>query len=277
LKVWWLDYHPLFNTINFANYEEDNAVREMVEKAIPLSENWKPFDVVLENKEKPSDFLQRVGGALIVSGRAKKVISQLPNVNVEFLPLTSLEGEYYLMNVLTVLNCINPNDSKVKRFSSGRFMDYEEIELYKEMVQDQDVFKIIAHEGDRLLSQIYVSDKLKELIETQLDGYQLIEIWDSEFSWKQKEAKFTTMCEEVDKSLKKTFNFGKALEYVKKNQGKVAYSGKWALKVNEEKDILLGDLQLDGSYFWVNPFYYPPIILGLTWGIKEKNKLLGIF
>lgn len=173
---------------------------------------------------------------------------------------------------------LNPNHSKEKRLSSGKLLDYEELELYKDVVQDKDIFKIILHEGDRVLPKIYVSDQLKALIENQLEGFQLVEMWNSEFSWKQKEEKYSNMCEEVDKSLKKTFDFGKAVDYVQKNKEKVAYSGKWALKVDDENEILLGQLQLDGSYIWINPVFYPPIILGLTWGTKEKrNTLFGIF
>ncbi|TLS51707.1 hypothetical protein FE782_14535 [Paenibacillus antri] len=269
MKIWWLDYHPVYNTVNFENYEDGKNVREMVQDASPLSGNWIRYNVILNNKGKPSDILNAVGGALIVSERAKDIITQIPNLNVEFLPLSSSEGVFFVLNVLTVLNCVNPNHSKEKRLgSSNKLIDYEELELYKDVVQDKDLFRIMLHEGNTVLPKIYVSDRLKDLLENNLEGYQLVEMWDSEFSWRQKEEKYASMCEEVDKSIKGTFNFEKAVNYVQKNKGQLIYSGKWALKVDEENEIWLGQLSLNGTYSWINPIYYPPVILGLTWGTK---------
>ncbi|CAN7743347.1 imm11 family protein [Paenibacillus sp. LjRoot56] len=281
MKIWWLDYHPVYNTVSFVNYDEGKKVRELVQDANPLVGNWKTYNVILDNKEKPSDILNAVGGALIVSERAKEIISQTPNLNVEFLPLTNTEGEseFFVLNVLTVLNCVDPNHSKEKRLgSSNLLIDYEELELFKDVVQDNDIFRIMLHEGNKILTKIYVSDRLKEMIENHLKGYQLVEMWDSEFSWKQKEEKYVSMCEEINISLKVTFDFQKAIDYIQKNKGQIVFSGKWALKVDEENEILLGQLVLDGTYSWINPVYYPPVILGLTWGIKEKKKsLFSIF
>ncbi|MCQ6559977.1 imm11 family protein [Paenibacillus mendelii] len=275
MKIWWLDYHPAYNTVNFENYEDGKNLREILQDASPLSRNWVSHNVVLDNKGKPSDILNAVGGSLIVSERAKEIITQLPDTNVEFLPLTSSEGEFYVLNVLTVLNCVDPNQSKEKRLgSSNKLIDYEELEFYKDVVQDKDLFRIMLHEGNRVLPNIYVSDRLKNLLDNHLEGYQLVEMWDSEMSWKQKEEKYASMCEEIDGSLKLTFNFEKAINYVQKNKGQLIYSGKWALKVDEENEILLGQLLLDGTYSWFNPVYYPPVILGLTWGTKEKRKSL---
>jgi len=75
----------------------------------------------------------------------------------------------------------------------------------------------------------------------------------------------------VVRSLVETFDFSSAIKYIKKNKGKIAYSSRWALKTDERNETLLGNLHLDGTYSWTDPIYYPPIFLGLTWGIKEKR------
>ncbi|NBC71889.1 hypothetical protein GT003_23070 [Paenibacillus sacheonensis] len=200
-------------------------------------------------------------------------MEQVPRLNVEFLPLKSKDGEFSILNVLNVLDCIDMSASKVKDTISTIY-DIEGLALKADIVQGQDIYKVKLPEGNRILPQIFVSDKLKLIIESQLEGFQLIDLWDSEFSWQEQEAKFASMCQEVDASLQTTFNFDKAAKHVKKNSGVIAYSGKWAIRADENQDIWLGDLMLDGTYSWMNPIYYPPIILGLTWGIKEKKRSL---
>ncbi|MBH5318767.1 hypothetical protein I6N90_13250 [Paenibacillus sp. GSMTC-2017] len=274
MKVWWLDYHPSFNTTEFVEIESYFELRKYFSQAMPLSNQWVQHEVKLVEKGKPADFLKELGGALIASRRARDAIEQMPNLNIEFLPLTSTDGEFSILNVLTVLDCVDHTKSKESRIGDS-LKDYEELALIEDKVKGHNMFKIKLHEGERILPQIFVSDKIKELIESQLEGYQLVECWDSEFSWQQKEAVYHSMCEEVDKSLKTTFTFEKALKYAQKNSGKTVYSGKWALKSDSNKDIWIGHLLLDGTYSWLIPVYYAPILLELTWGIKEKKKFIA--
>jgi hypothetical protein len=276
VKVWWLDYHPVYNTISFVDSEERQKIREQLQRLAETSDSWESYSVKLEDKGKPSDFLGAFDGALVVSERAKDVLLSVPQMNASFLPLTSSDGAYYVLYVPTVLDCVNPSESKEKRIGSENILiDYEEFELRKEVIQDHHMFRIKLHEGNRVLPKVFVSDQLKELIEKRLEGFQLLDMWDSECSWKQKEQKYDFMCEEVDRSLKQRFSFEKAVQYVQKNKGDLAYSGKWALKVDEQGEVLLGTLMLDGSYSWINPYYYPPILLGLTWGVKERKSFFA--
>lgn len=274
MKIWWLDYHPAFNSASYVNYDDYANMRKLFKECKSVASNWTALRVSIEDRNKPSDFMYRTGGSLIVSARAKDLILQIPNINVEFLPLIS-DSELYVLNVLTALDCVDPDQSLEKRIDgSGRLIGYEQFAFRQEVVEGHDIFRVRLHEGDHILDEIYLSDKLKQIIEEQLFGFQLIEIWDSNFSWKQKEEKYSSMCEDVDKSLVETFDFNRAIKYIKSNKGKHAYSGNWSLKVDEKDEILLGDLLLDGTYSWMNPIYYPPIILGLVWGIKEKRKSL---
>lgn len=273
MKVWLLDYDPSFNTTEFVDRELFSEMDKCFRGTKPMVDHWVQREVKMNDEGKPADFLQRTGAALVVSRRAKETIEQLPDLNVEFLPLTSADGEFYILHVLTVLDCVDPKNSLARRFGDGTLSDYEQLAFIEDKVRGVDIFRMKFHEGDIIPTRIYVSDKLKELIESQLEGYQLIESWDSEFPWQQKVALYDSMCEAVDRSLKTTFDFGGAIQYAEKNIGEIAYSGKWAVKSDPDKGILLGTLKLDGTYLWIDPVYYPPIILGLTWGIKKKKKL----
>lgn len=267
MKVYWLDYHPAFNTIHFNDSQDYEHTREIVKNGKQALQSWHPFSVSLEDNNKPSDFLNSIGGSLIVSARAKELLAAFTD-NIEFLPLSS-DFECYILNVHAVLDCIDAVNSKEKNFG------YAELAFFEDIVEGHDIFRVTLPDNDHILNEIYVSEQLKEQIEQNLKGFQLIEVWDSNFSWKQKEEKFLAMCAEVDQSLAETFDFETAMKFVKNNKGKQSYSGKWSLKVDEDNEILLGQLQLDGTYSWVVPYYLPPIILGLIWGIKEKRNLLS--
>ena len=272
MKVWWLDSHPVYNTVSFENWEDYEVAGELIRRVEPLTSKWEPYRVILKDKGQPSDFLAEVRGGLIVSEKVRDVFSQLPELHVEFLPLQSIQP-YYVMNILTVLEGVDLHRSKKSEHSSPRMTEYEAYAFREDVVCGQDIFRIRLQEGGEPLREIFVSDRLYMLIEQHLTGYQLLEMWDSEFSWEQKEDQFNMLCEKVNKELVETFDFGKAIKYVKRNRGQVAYSGNWALKVDEDHEILLGNLEYDGSYTWIVPLYYPPIILGLIWGIKDKRSI----
>ncbi|WP_138754386.1 imm11 family protein [Paenibacillus sinopodophylli] len=272
MKIWWLDYHPAYDTVDLEDYEEAMAIRERISGIASLSQEWTSFKAVLDRKNKHADIVGQFGGALTVTRRAMEVLSELPDLPVEFLPLNCPDGDYFVMNVLNGLDAVDPSNSKEYRTGSGRLSRYDELALRQDVVQGHDLFRIRMHEGDTVIPNIYISDRLKAIVEANLEGYQLIEIWDSEFSWQEKEAKYNAMCKEVDNSLQLTFPFGKAIKFVQKNKGQLALSGKWALKAREDNEILLGSLNLDGTYAWINPAFYPPIILYMVWGVVEKPK-----
>lgn len=275
MKVWLLDYHPANNTIEFSDYDDYTKVNNLLESRNPIICEWSTCKVQLNEKNKPADILERFNGALVISRKVKDIFEQNNLENVEFLPLSSsTEVQYFIFRVLTIIDCIDPLNSKVTSYDSNNIASYDEycLSLVKETLQDQHIFRIKLPQKDVLLPYIYISDELKELLDRSIVGCQLVEIWDSELSWKEKEEKYETICNEVDKSLLKTFDFGKARKYVLKNKGKLAYSGKWAIKADENNRIWLGDLLLDGSYSWMIPVYYPPILLGLKWGVFERQK-----
>lgn len=277
MKVYWLDHHPAYNSVEFKDAKNYEHLYSLFKDGKSHAAEWQPASVSFVNKNKPSDFLRTAGGSLVVSSKTKELFSK-HHESLEFLPLQG-DIECYILNVTTVVDCIDEANSKPKsRGIGGHLFDhFEEIALDLELVKEHGIFRMKLAGREEVFNDIFVTDQLKEEIEIRLEGFQLIEIWDSEFSWEQKEEKFKAMCDEIDKSLTETFEFGKAVKYVQKKIGKQAFSGKWSLKADEKKDIWLGQLQPDGTYSWINPIYYPPIILGLKWGsIEKENKTHGV-
>ncbi|KGE17115.1 hypothetical protein [Paenibacillus wynnii] len=51
--------------------------------------------------------------------------------------------------------------------------------------------------------------------------------------------------------------------------GEGCASGKWRLQHAPDGTVRLGSLQADGSYNWMQPIYYPPILLDLKWHVVD--------
>lgn len=272
MKIYWLDYHPAFNRVDIEESNDYERMIELLKSEDSVLKEWSPLPAIYNDNNRPSDFFGTIEGCLIVSARMKELLSD-SNERFEFLPL-ECQVQCYVLKVLSATNCIDVKQSKMKSspYIRNIFDICEEVAFLEEKVKGYDVFRIKPPGGEGEINQVFVSEEIQEKIEVNLAGYQLLEIWDSTFSWQQKENQFKDMCREVDNALVETFDFGKAIKYIEKNKGKQAYSGEWSLKVDDKNEILLGSLQLDGTYSWINPMFYPPIILGLTWGIKERNK-----
>ena len=97
----------------------------------------------------------------VFSGCVKKTMESLIGDAVEFLPIMFNEAEYWLVNVSNVLDCIDYEKAKVKRFSSGRVMLFERYSFIEEKVTGEDIFKIC----ELPIMYPFVSDRFKEQIE----------------------------------------------------------------------------------------------------------------
>lgn len=258
--------------MEFTDYDDFSKVNAMLSSRQPLAKEWSAVNVKIVDKGKPSDILGRFNGALAVSSATKEILLQNNTDNIEFLPLRTdfSEEKYYLLRVLNILDCIDPINSKIKRYIKDDIAEYDEysLSLVEEKLLNQTMFRMKLPKRDALLSYVYVSDQLMEVLRGSIQGFQLIDIWDSEFSWKQAEEKYEWMCQQVDLSLSRTFDFNTAQDYATKNVGSVVYSGKWAIQADEQGEVSLGTLMTDGEYNWTTPLFYPPIILSLMWGIK---------
>ncbi|QMV40068.1 imm11 family protein [Cohnella cholangitidis] len=275
MKIWWLDYHPDYDNLEFNNNEDFEAFESLL-FGIPLIEKWIPPKMKYIAKGRSSDFLYQKDGVLFVTEKVKALFETTMLTELfEFLPVITTDGEYYILNVLNVLNvldCVDQDRSKEDRLSSGRLIGYQEIEFIVDAVKNHDIFRIENKESNTILKEIYVSEKIRNVItNSELKGYQLVDIWDSDITQSEIEIKLNVMGELINASLHKTFNFDKALKILKTNNINV-YSGRSAIKLNEDGDLMIGLLQLDGNYIWITAYSIPPTFLYAEWGIKDKIK-----
>ncbi|MDK8189185.1 hypothetical protein QP794_03695 [Paenibacillus sp. UMB7766-LJ446] len=166
MKAWLLDYYPPNNTIEFSDSEELDQVYEALGSDKPIIQEWSTPIVEFNDVGKPADILNRYTGALVISRKVKELLEQNHIEHIEFLPLSmATEEEYYILHVLSVIDCIDPENSKVRTYYDDvpQFDEYS-LALDQKALQGQHIFRIKLPSEDRELSYIYVSDFLQEIL-----------------------------------------------------------------------------------------------------------------
>ncbi|QHW32816.1 hypothetical protein GZH47_19715 [Paenibacillus rhizovicinus] len=282
MKFWLLDYHPAHARWEFEDMED---FERLAFDGQPMLASWIPPRLKCASSKKPTDFLMRHNGALLVTEKAAKLFQRhLRHGEAEFLPVEHKGETLYFVHVLNIPDCLDVPNCLEERIGDT-LTGYKQYAFHERLAAPHGILRIRLHEGDRLVNYPFVGDTLQAAIsESDLAGYQLLEMWDSACSWQQKEADFEAMVEASDRARTKNFDFGAASPYMKK-KGMTVYSGKWAMRHDPEKGLLIGDLLGDGTYSWIDPMFIPPILLGLTWGIKDPEpspsgmlgKIAGVF
>jgi Immunity protein family (Imm11) len=112
---------------------------------------------------------------MAVDGRAVEALRDVFGRAGELLPLESPDGEFYIFNVLAMVDCLDESASKGRRFPSGRFMWIHEHVFSAERVGDAEIFKIPQL---ALGPHVYLTSRFVELVERSgLTGFAPVEVW----------------------------------------------------------------------------------------------------
>ncbi|MFC4321423.1 imm11 family protein [Litchfieldia salsa] len=181
MKIWSLNkQYGKYELLGFLN-EKDSDVFQKEFVGITMENNWTPMEVTTYKKGKESDFPAGLLSPPVISEKAAEVLANLIEGQVEVLPLIiDHNRKYYVINVVNVLDCINPELS-VSRTFHGRTMEYTKYEFIPEVIGGQDIFKIVFHDTKKILkSAVFVSDIFRQrVIDSGLEGFDFIEVWDS--------------------------------------------------------------------------------------------------
>lgn len=98
--------------------------------------------------------------------------------NAEILPLDYEEGDFYAINVVNVMDCIDYEKLKYKTFRDGkRIMRFTKYVFDEGKIEGANLFKI----KDEPLKRPFVSDEFrKRVFENYLTGFKFELAWDSE-------------------------------------------------------------------------------------------------
>ena len=141
---------------------------------------WNPIKVKRMEPEKGLDLSDAPGFNIpVFSRKAMECLYPLISNNVEILPLDFDEGDYFVINVTTVLDAIDYEKSVYKTFRDGkRIMAFKKYAFIPEVVKNTSIFKI----SDEKTRYAFVSDEFKQIVEkNNLTGFKFVLVWDENF------------------------------------------------------------------------------------------------
>lgn len=141
-------------------------------------ENWEPISLKRMYDRPFSNTPGLTSNIPIFDKKAVEVIKELIKEQAEILPVNYNDGEFYIINVLGTVDCVNYDKSKYKTFRDGvRIMRFEKYEFIEEIVVGKHIFRL----KDEPLKRPFVSDEFRnKIVESGLTGFIFDLVWDSE-------------------------------------------------------------------------------------------------
>lgn len=117
---------------------------------------------------------------MVLSKRGLNALKDILKDSVEIIPLQCKGREYFVVNILNIINALNYNKSEFEVFPSGLVVDVTKYSFLKEKLEGVNIFKIFLN--DRIsVTKIFVSETFKNIVEeNELKGFKFEEVWDSE-------------------------------------------------------------------------------------------------
>ncbi|HMG17884.1 MAG TPA: DUF1629 domain-containing protein, partial [Gemmatimonadales bacterium] len=107
--------------------------------------SWKPISVRAvrdgSGGDQPADF-SLVWTEPALSRRAAETLRSILLPHAQLLPLTTDIGEYFALNVTTVIDALDEQSSALQRFASGRVMHVRDWVFRPDALGDVPIFKI---------------------------------------------------------------------------------------------------------------------------------------
>lgn len=145
----------------------------------PQAADWVPVRLNVRNGRAgaalpTSDYPSLTSNVPVFSRRAKDCLEDLLTPRGEFLPLLSSVGEYYAFNVSTVLDALDEEKSVVDRFDSGRIMDVDTYQFFRDKLVGATIFKLV-HTPEM---DVFVTDEfIRRVNEHGLTGMGFTDVW----------------------------------------------------------------------------------------------------
>ncbi|MEM7758157.1 MAG: DUF1629 domain-containing protein [Cyanobacteria bacterium P01_A01_bin.40] len=154
------DYRIIKHFLGYRNFDKAPAF-------------WRPIPVTIDRMEKSGEF-PALSTAIVFSQKALQILKPLVEGSVEFLPLQCDSGEFVMLKITDIADCLDYTRAEVKRFpSSGRVMQVISYAFRKNCLDNKIIFKIPEQKA-----RVYVSQRFKDCVENnQLEGLIFSEIY----------------------------------------------------------------------------------------------------
>ncbi len=174
-------YKLRFDSTNYKNMypsEEKDADFYQMFNGTSYKKTWEKFDLKYLAEE---DDLEEGNYAYlfmpIFDETALRVLKELVSEDVEILPMMLGKEEVFGINVLTLLEALDYENSDYVRFDSGRIMAIRKYAFIENEILGKNIFKL----SDEAHGAPFVSELFKKYVEdNHLTGFKFIPVWDSE-------------------------------------------------------------------------------------------------
>lgn len=176
MKIWILD-------CDVDNYENLTWKKELdidyiqSFNGVEKMKDWNPMQVKRMYDRKFSNSPGFSPHIPIFDEKAINVLGDLLIGNAEILPLDCEDGNFYAINVVNVIDCIDYEKSKYKTFRDGkRIMRFTKYVFDERKISGVNLFKT----KEEPLKRPFVSEKFrKRVVDNQLTGFKFELAWDS--------------------------------------------------------------------------------------------------
>ncbi len=182
MKVWIL-YSILDGFASLSSVDDDKCFEIVINfDGRSLISGWEPLEYTKykAHKDLPLSDKPSAGPNFpIVSLKAVKYLKEVLGENVEILPVYIDEQEFFLINKLEVLDCLDYEKSEIEYFSGEpkRIMEIVKYSFIEQKLKGKNIFRI----KEQKKTGPFVTDKFKEAVEKSgLEGFEFREVWDSE-------------------------------------------------------------------------------------------------
>ncbi len=158
-----------FDWISFSDNFDGSRIEDDI-----TSEKFKFKDTKML---KVGDFPHLSPGILVVSSKAYEMISVYKR-EVQTIPFKVGENQYYLGNVVNVIDCLDYDKSIIKNFpNSDKILRIKNFSFNQEKLEGETLFKI----PELNTSRIFVTREfIKSYEDNSLEGLVFNEVWDSD-------------------------------------------------------------------------------------------------
>lgn len=148
----------------------------------PVASTWWPRKMKRYDDAPLGDYISKLSGDVLIMRRTVIEILRPVLGNIEILPLDCDFGDYWAVNILDVLDCIDYNHAEVKRFpkkneyETPRIMRFINYAFHPDKIQGHHVFKIV----DCPKAAIFVDETfLNEIAKHDITGFKCKLVWES--------------------------------------------------------------------------------------------------
>jgi len=179
MRIWQLQADA--NNYNNFTVCHENDLNVLIDfdsfRGRPMVGYWSPIQIKVREERRMGDMQALFGGVPVFNTKAIGVLKDFLDGNVEFLKLDYDKDEFFAVNVLQVLDCIDYQNAVPEKFDDGTIWRFDKYAFRISEVQGKHIFKNINETKGFPL----VSDAFRErVIQNNLKGFLFTELWDSD-------------------------------------------------------------------------------------------------